>query len=145
MLALARQNAVNLGVSNVEFIQGEMEDIPLPDASVNVVISNCVVCLSPDKEAVAREAFRVLVPGGRVHISDIMALGPMPKALREDPQQWSSCVSGAEERETYLARLASAGFLDVAITQEGTPRGQGDGFPDVSSVKVVAHKPLEGP
>ena len=142
MLALARRNADNLGVSNVEFIEGEMEDMPLPDASVDVVISNCVVCLSTDKEAVTREAFRVLVPGGRIHISDMMALGPMPKELREDPQKWASCVSGAEERETYLDRLARAGFSDIAITQEGDPRVQGDGFPDVASIKVVAYKPM---
>ena len=142
MLALARRNAKTLGVSNVEFIEGEMEDIPLPDASVDVIISNCVVCLSPDKEAVAREAFRVLAPGGRLHVSDMMALGPMPMELREDPQKWASCVSGAEEREKYLDRLVRAGFSDIAITQEGEPRVQGDGFPDVSSVKVVAYKPV---
>ena len=141
MLALARRNAVNLGVPNVEFVQGEMEDIPLPDASVDVVISNCVVCLSTDKEAVTREAFRVLAPGGRLHISDMMALGPMPEELREDPQKWASCISGADERDTYLDRLARAGFLDIAITLEGDPRVLGDGFPDVSSVKVVAYKP----
>ncbi|MBI2166335.1 MAG: arsenite methyltransferase [Chloroflexi bacterium] len=144
MLALARKNAETLGVSNVEFIQGEMEDIPLPDASVDVVISNCVVCLSPDKDAVAREAYRVLAPGGRLHLSDMMALGPMPKELREDPQKWASCVSGADDRETYLERLAGAGFLDIAITQEGPARAQEEGSPDVVSVKVVAYKPLEG-
>lgn len=144
MLALARRNADALGVSNVEFIQGDMEDIPLPDASMDVVISNCVVCLSPDKEAVAREAFRVLAPGGRIHISDMMALGPMPKELRENPQKWASCVAGAEDRETYMERLARAGFLDIAITQEGPVRAQGEGSPDVASVKVVAYKPVEG-
>jgi SAM-dependent methyltransferase len=142
MLALARRNAETLGVSNVEFVEGEMEDMPLPDASVDVVISNCVVCLSTDKEAVTREAFRVLAPGGRLHISDMMALGPMPKELRDDPQKWASCISGAEEREAYLDRLVRAGFVDIAITLEGDPRVQGDGFPDVSSVKVVAYKPL---
>lgn len=143
MLALARRNAETLGVSNVEFVQGEMENIPLPDASVDVVISNCVVCLSPDKEAVARESFRVLAPGGRLHISDMMALGPMPKELREDPQKWASCVSGADDRETYLSRLAGAGFLDIAITQEGPARAREDGA-DVVSVKVVAYKPPKG-
>ncbi len=128
----------------MEFIEGEMEDIPLPDASVDVVISNCVVCLSTDKEAVTREAFRVLAPGGRLHISDMMALGPMPKELRENPQKWASCVSGAEEREPYLDRLARAGFVDIAITQDGPARAQEEGSPDVASVKVVAYKPMEG-
>ena len=140
MLALARRNADTLGISNVEFIEGEMENIPLPDASVDVVISNCVVCLSPDKEAVAREAFRVLVPGGRIHISDMMALGPMPKEHRENQHKWATCVSGAEERETYLDRLARAGFSDIDIAQEGEPRVQDEGLPDVASVKVIAYK-----
>jgi len=142
MLALARRNAKTLGVTNVEFVEGEMEDMPLPDSSVDVVISNCVVCLSTDKGAVTREAFRVLAPGGRIHISDMMALGPMPKELREDEQKWASCISGAEEQEMYLDRLVRAGFSDIAITLEGDPRAQWDGFPDVSSVKVVAYKPV---
>jgi len=142
MLALARRNAETLGVSNVEFVEGYIEDIPLPKSSVDVVISNCVVCLSPDKEAVAREAFRVLSPGGRLHLSDMMALGPMPQELRDDPQKWASCVSGAEERATYLARLAEAGFRDVEITEDGDPRFQEGGLPDVTSIKVVAYKPM---
>lgn len=142
MLALARKNAEKMGISNVEFIYGEMEDMPLPDASIDVVISNCVVCLSPDKDAVAREAFRVLTPGGRMHISDMMALGPMPLELRADVQKWASCITGAEERDTYLGRLTAAGFVDIAITQEGEPRVQEGGGPDVASVKVVARKPV---
>ncbi|MDA0988290.1 MAG: arsenite methyltransferase [Chloroflexi bacterium] len=141
MLALARRNAETLGVSNVEFIEGYIENIPLPEASVDVVISNCVVCLSPDKEAVASESFRVLAPGGRLHLSDIMALGPMPQEMRDDPQKWASCVSGAEEQETYLARLVKAGFVDIDITQDGDHRSQEGGLPDVISVKVVAYKP----
>jgi SAM-dependent methyltransferase len=142
MLALARRNAATLGVTNVEFVEGFIEDIPLPESSVDVVISNCVVCLSPDKDAVVSEAYRVLSPGGRLHLSDMMSLGPMPQELRDDAQSWSSCVSGAEERDTYLGRLAGAGFVDVAIEQEGEPRSQGGEFPDVVSVKVVAHKPV---
>ncbi len=142
MLALARRNAKTLGVANVEFLEGFIEDIPLPESSVDVVISNCVVCLSPDKEAVVSESYRVLSPGGRLHLSDMMSLGPMPQELRDDAQSWSSCVSGAEERDTYLGRLVGAGFVDVAIEQEGQPRSQEGGFPDVVSVKVVAHKPV---
>ena len=141
MLALARRNAKTLGVTNVEFVEGYIEDIPLPDSSVDVVISNCVVCLSPNKDAVASEAYRVLSPGGRLHLSDMMSLGPMPQELRDDTRSWSSCVSGAEEREVYLGRLAGAGFVDVTIEEEGTPKSQGGNFPDVVSVKVVAHKP----
>ena len=140
MLDLARRNAQNLGIPNVEFIEGEMENIPMPGASVDVVISNCVVCLSPDKDAVAREAFRVLSPGGRLHISDMVALAPMPQELRNDPQQWASCVSGADDLDTYLARLTKAGFVDVDVTQDGPSRAQ-EGRPDVASVKVVAYKP----
>jgi SAM-dependent methyltransferase len=141
MLILARKNAETMGVSNVEFVEGYIEDIPLPDASVDVVMSNCVVCLSPDKEAVANEAYRVLVPGGRIHISDMMALGPMPQNLRDDPERWASCVSGAEERGAYIDRLRRAGFSSIVIEWDGDPHGQGAGVPDVVSVRVVAQKP----
>jgi len=141
MLTLARKNATTLSMSNVEFIEGFIEDIPLPDSSVDVVISNCVICLSPDKDAVARESFRVLTPGGRIHISDIVALGPMPVELREDPQQWAKCTSGAEEEEAYLAHLQLAGFIDIEIKHDGDPRPQEGNMPDAISVKVVAYKP----
>jgi SAM-dependent methyltransferase len=125
----------------VEFIEGLIENIPLPDSNVDVVISNCVVNLSPDKDSVVRESFRVLVPGGRLHISDIVALGPMPQALREDPQQWARCVSGAEEEEVYLEHFQSAGFADIEIKHDGGPCPQGDNMPDIVIVKVVAYKP----
>ena len=140
MLDLARRNQASVGITNVEFVQGEMEQIPLPDAHVNVVISNCVVCLSPDKDSVFGEAFRVLTPGGRLHISDMMALtedGP----ARTDAEAWTSCVGGAEYRDVYLARLQRAGFVNIETTEEGT-RFDEDGIPlNVASVKVVAHKP----
>ncbi len=139
MLDLARSNQVKLGLTNVEFVKGEIENIPLPDASVDVVISNCVVCLSPDKDAVFREAFRVLSPGGRLHISDMMALNAGGPA-RKDTEAWVSCSAGAEPRETYLGRLRSAGFEDVAITEESA-HVENDAPADVSSVKVVARKP----
>ena len=142
MIALARQNADSLGVSNVEFIQGEMEQIPLPDASIDVVISNCVVCLSPDKDAVARESFRILSPGGRLHISDMMSLGEVPEALRSDPEKWAACVTGAEDRNSYLNRLGSAGFTNISIEEDqGTARIYDPSAPAVISVKVVAYKP----
>ena len=133
MLELARKNQAKLGLTNVEFIQGEIENIPIPDASVNVVISNCVVVLSPDKDAVFREVFRVLTPGGRIHISDMMALSPQGPA-RTDPEAWVSCVAGAEDREMYLGRLRKAGFADIEVTEEELHSD------DVVSVKVVARK-----
>ena len=140
MLNLARKNQVRLGLTNVEFIQGEMEDIPLPEASVDVIISNCVVCLSPDKDAIFREAFRVLAPGGRMHISDMMALTP-EGPVRTDPQAWASCIAGAEDRAVYLGRLENAGFVDMEITEEKV-RFDDKGVPEnVASVKVVTHKP----
>ena len=140
MLELARTNQAKLGLTNVEFVQGEMENMPLPDGSVDVVISNCVVCLSPDKDAVFQEAFRVLAPGGRLHISDMMALtneGP----ARTDPEAWASCIAGAEDRDVYLNRLRNAGFVDLDITEEKI-RFDDEGVPmNVASVKVVANKP----
>ncbi len=139
MLDLARSNQAKLGLTNVEFVKGEIENIPLPDASVDVVISNCVVCLSPDKDAVFREAFRVLSPGGRLHISDMMALSPDGPA-RKDTEAWVSCSAGAEPKDTYLGRLRSAGFEGIAITEESA-HVENDAPADVSSVKVVARKP----
>ena len=140
MLELARTNQANLGLTNVEFVQGEMENMPLPDSSVDVVISNCVVCLSPDKDAVFQETFRVLAPGGRVHISDMMSNTDEGPA-RTDPEAWASCIAGAEHRDVYLDRLRKAGFEGITITEE-TARCDDEGVPmNVSSVKVVAHKP----
>ncbi len=140
MLNLARRNAKTLGISNVEFIEGFIEDIPLPDGNVDVVISNCVVCLSPDKDAVVSEAFRVLSHGGRIHISDIVTLGPMPQELQDDLEQWSRCCSGAEEEHVYVNRLLSAGFTDIKIEYDGDIKPQGNGGPDIISAKVVAYK-----
>ncbi len=140
MLALARKNLSTTGLTNVEFVEGEMENIPLPDACVDVVISNCVICLSPDKDAVFREAFRVLAPGGRVHVSDMVALSPEGPAVT-DAEAWVACVGGAEDKAVYLARLARAGFIDVETTDEDL-RFDSEGVPmNVASVKVVAHKP----
>ena len=115
MLALARENQRKAGVPNVEFLQGEIENIPLPDASVDVVISNCVINLSADKDSVLREAFRVLKPGGRFAVSDVVTRGEIPPEIRRSMLLWVGCVAGALDENDYRARLAAAGFEDVDI------------------------------
>jgi arsenite methyltransferase len=115
MLALARQNAANAGVANVEFVKGQIEAIPLPDATVDVVISNCVINLSTDKSQVLREAFRVLRPGGRLAVSDVVVEGPVPSDLRRQVELWVGCIAGALDRDDYLRRLQEAGFVDASI------------------------------
>src|SRR5277367_5311928 len=115
MLALARENQRKAGVDNVEFLKGEIENIPLPDNSVDVVISNCVINLSADKDRVLREAFRVLKPGGRFAVSDVVTRGEMPAEIRKNVLLWVGCVAGALEENEYRAKLASAGFENIAI------------------------------
>jgi arsenite methyltransferase len=118
MLALAHKNQAVAGVENVEFLKGEIEDIPLPDDHVDVVISNCVINLSTEKERVIREAYRVLKPGGRFAVSDIVFLGHknlLPAELVDEVEMWSGCVSGALEKEEYESLLRAAGFEEVSI------------------------------
>jgi len=115
MLALARENQRKAGVENVEFLKGEMEDIPLPDNSVDVIISNCVINLSADKDQVLREAFRVLKPGGRFAVSDIVVRGEVPAAIRRSMELWVGCMAGALEENEYLAKLKRAGFEGAGI------------------------------
>ena len=115
MLALARENQKKAGAENVEFLKGEIENIPLPDNSVDVVISNCVINLSVDKSRVLREAFRVLKPGGRFAVSDVVLCGEIPGALRNNPELWAGCVAGAMQEPKYKSELAAAGFVDVDI------------------------------
>jgi arsenite methyltransferase len=115
MLALAHQNAAEAGATNVEFVKGHIEDIPLPDASVDVVISNCVINLSADKPQVLREAARVLRPGGRFAVSDVVADPDMDAATRADMQQWTGCVAGALTEQEFADALAAAGLVDVEI------------------------------
>ena len=140
MLALANANRDRMGLTNVEFIEGHLEDIPLPDASVNVVISNCVICLSPDKDAVFREAFRVLTPGGRLHVSDMLALTEDGPRLI-DSDSWAACIGGAEYRGTYLDRMVAAGFTDIETIDESLRLDEDDVSLNVASVKVSARKP----
>jgi ubiquinone/menaquinone biosynthesis C-methylase UbiE len=115
MLALARANAAAAGVENVEFVQGHIEDIPLPDASVDVVISNCVINLSGDKPAVLREAARVLTPGGRFAVSDVVADPDMDEQTKADMEQWTGCIAGALTEQEFRTALTDAGLVDIEI------------------------------
>jgi len=115
MLVLARENQRKAGATNVEFLKGEIEAIPLPDNAVDVIISNCVINLSGDKDRVVREAFRVLKPGGRFAVSDVVTRGAVPEALRGDMLLWVGCIAGALEEDDYRAKLAAAGFETIGI------------------------------
>src|SRR5713101_223664 len=115
MLNLARENQRKAGVHNVEFLRGEIENIPLPDRAVDVIISNCVINLSADKDRVLAEAFRVLKPGGRFAVSDIVVRGEVPAEIRRSVELWVGCVAGALEESEYRAKLASAGFTEIDV------------------------------
>jgi arsenite methyltransferase len=115
MLALARQNAARAGAANVEFLEGQIEAIPLPDASVDVIISNCVINLSGDKRQVLAEAFRVLKPGGRFAVSDVVLRGEMPAAVKDSLELWVGCIAGALRDEEFLSILGEVGFIDASI------------------------------
>jgi arsenite methyltransferase len=159
MLELARQNQTRAGITNAEFLKGEIENIPLPDNTVDVVISNCVINLSADKSAVLREVFRVLKPGGRFAVSDIVVRGEIPAGIRRNLELWAGCVAGALHESEYQTLLAAAGFEAVRIeptrvyrTEEARQFLAGKGM-DVDSLAsmidgkfmsafVRAHKPL---
>jgi arsenite methyltransferase len=115
MLALARRNAAEAGATNVEFLKGELEAIPLPDNSVDVIISNCVINLSADKDQALREAFRVLKPGGRFAVSDVVVRGEVPAGVRRNVELWIGCIAGAMEENEYRQKLAAAGFHDIDV------------------------------
>jgi SAM-dependent methyltransferase len=115
MLALARENQRKAGVENVEFLKGEIENIPLPDNSVDVVISNCVINLSADKDKVLREAFRVLKPGGRFAVSDVVVRGDVPEQVRRSMEMWVGCIAGALHDDEYIGKLVKVGFSGVGI------------------------------
>ena len=115
MLALARENQKQAGIANVEFLKGEIENIPLPDNTVDVIISNCVINLSVDKDRVLREAFRVLKPGGRFAVSDVVVRGSVPEEVRRSMLLWVGCMAGALEEQEYLSKLEKAGFEDMSI------------------------------
>jgi ubiquinone/menaquinone biosynthesis C-methylase UbiE len=115
MLALARQNQKKAGVDNVEFLKGEIENIPLPDNSVDVIISNCVINLSADKDRVLREAFRVLKPGGRFAVSDVVVRGEVPEEIRRSVLLWVGCIAGALSNTEYESKLKRAGFQQIEL------------------------------
>ena len=115
MLALARENQKKAGIRNAEFLKGEIENIPLPNNSVDVIISNCVVNLSGDKDRVMRESFRVLKPGGRFAVSDVVVAGEVPDEVRKSVELWIGCIAGALRNDEYVSKLAEAGFEDIAV------------------------------
>ncbi len=122
MLEKARANRVKLALDNVEFRMGEIEHLPVADNSVDVIISNCVINLSPDKPQVFREAFRVLKPGGKLAVSDIVTDGPLPEAIKKSLSSWAGCVAGALDVKDYLAAMREAGFVDTEVTPVYLPK-----------------------
>ena len=144
MLALAEENKAKSGLANVEFLKGEIENIPLPDASVDVIISNCVINLSGDKDRVLREAFRVLKPGGRFAVSDVVVRGEVPPAIRRSMELWAGCIAGALSENDYRAKLFAAGFTDVGVEVTRVYGGEdarvflaGQGFDDSVAAAVA--------
>jgi arsenite methyltransferase len=136
MLALAERNAAEMQVANVRFLKGEIEHIPLPDATVDVVISNCVVNLSADKAQVIREAFRVLRPGGRFAVSDVVVQGHLPDDVRKNMELWAGCVAGALEETTYRQLLSAAGFTDIEV--EVTRVYEPDNLPALPDARLIS-------
>ena len=115
MLELANKNKIKMGITNVEFRKGEIEDLPVKDNSVDIIISNCVINLSPDKDAVFKEAFRVLKPGARFAVSDMVTQGEFPEQLRANVNAWAGCITGAIDQDDYLEKMRQAGFTDVEV------------------------------
>jgi arsenite methyltransferase len=144
MLAQANANRARMGVTNVEFRQGQIEALPVEDNSIDVIMSNCVINLAPDKLAVFREAFRVLRPGGRVAVSDIVTEGEFSDILRADLSQWAECVTGAIAVEKYVAQMRAAGFTEIAVTDKRAAEeivSIQPGMPHIYSARVTAVKP----
>ena len=140
MIAQARKNAVQGGYQNVGFRLGELEHLPVPDASQDVVISNCVINLVPDKPSAFNEIFRVLKPGGHFCISDIVTHGELPEAVRQDLQAWAACVSGAIEKNEYIAMLREAGFENLEIVRSNAYRPTVGENLGLESITIVGHK-----
>jgi arsenite methyltransferase len=138
MVGRARALAARAGVPNVEFRLGEIEHLPVADASVDVVLSNCVINLVPDVGQVYREAFRVLRPGGRLAVSDVVALGKIPESAQQDPDQWASCSSGARSPEEVAATLRAAGFVEIRVGPSSSPGVAPTPLPSPAEFEVVA-------
>ena len=134
MLELARKGATDLGLSNVEFRKGDIEALPFDNSEFDVIMSNCVINLATDKDKVFNEAYRVLKPGGRLAVSDVVTKAKMPEYMRKNMDSWASCVSGAIPLEDYLGKLSDAGFTDVNMVSR-----RGSGF--IFSAEIEAHKP----
>jgi SAM-dependent methyltransferase len=141
MINLARGNAEKLGYDNVEFRQGEMENMPVDDSSVDMIISNCVINLSPDKDTVFAEAFRVLKPGGRLCVSDIVLEGQLPDDIRTSLEQWVGCIAGALIKDDYLQQMRNAGFSPVQVVEQSDYASEVEGGDKVLSVTIKAEKP----
>ena len=136
MLDLANKNAEELGIKNVEFRKGDIEELPVDSGSIDVIISNCVINLAPDKDKVFREAYRVLKPGGRIMVSDIVTEGELPESIRNDPAAWAECISGALEVNDYLNKIRTAGFENVKVVDKR------DFMQIVFSAEIEAFKPF---
>ena len=135
MIDLAKKGAEEMGLGNVEFRLGDIESLPLEDDTVDVIVSNCVINLAPDKDKVFKEAYRVLKPGGRLMVSDIVTKGELPKVVRNDPDAWAGCVAGALDEKVYLSKVRAAGFHDVGVVSKRP-------FMElVYSAEIEAHKP----
>jgi ubiquinone/menaquinone biosynthesis C-methylase UbiE len=154
MIKMARVNAIKVGVTNVEFRLGEMEHMPVNDSSVDAIISNCVINLSPDKDSVFKEAYRVLKPGGRLSISDMVLLGDLPRGIKESLEEWAGCIAGALPKQEYLDKIKAAGFVKVTSDETVVPlyadceaqeEGESKPYMDLSSkiasIRVKAFKP----
>lgn len=141
MVDLARRNAASLGMANVTFHLTEMESTPIDGGSADVIISNCVINLAPDKDAVFREAYRILKPGGRLFISDMLLTAPLPDYATADARNWVACLSGAEPQEVYLGRMRQAGFERIEIVDDKPWHGEQEWASRVHSMNIKAYKP----
>jgi SAM-dependent methyltransferase len=141
MIELARSNAGKVGLSNTEFFHAEMERTPIADDTGDILISNCVINLAPDKDAVFREAFRVLKPGGRLAVSDMVLVDVLPEEQTADTANWVACLAGAELKEVYLGRIADAGFADVEVVSETHLENRDGWRANVRSMNIKATKP----
>jgi SAM-dependent methyltransferase len=144
MLMKANTNKVKMGIHNVEFRRGQIEALPLTDHSVDVIMSNCVINLSPDKRAVFREAFRILKAGGRISVSDIVTEGTFSEQMRADASKWAECVTGAIDVNEYISFMREAGLVNIRVVDKADAEGiveRRDGMPRLFSARITAEKP----